>query len=62
MQQATMTLEQFAKYAGISKDLAYALVKAGKVPYIRLGIGRGRILFRKEAVDAWLASQEQQVR
>lgn len=53
--RATMQTKPAAEYLGISYWKLLELVKAGKVPHIRVG---GRILFRRESLDKWLEEQE----
>jgi excisionase family DNA binding protein len=54
--RATMTAKPAAKYIGISYWKLLELAKAGRVPHVRID---GRILFRRESLDQWLAAQEQ---
>jgi len=49
--RATMQTKPAAEYLGLSYWKLLELVKAGKVPHIRVG---GRILFRRESLDKWL--------
>lgn len=53
--RATMTAKPAAKYIGISYWKLLELAKAGRVPHVRID---GRILFRRESLDQWLAAQE----
>ncbi|WP_310876879.1 excisionase family DNA-binding protein [Priestia megaterium] len=55
MDKQTISVKETAVYMGVSKDLVYQLVRERKVPHLRLG---HRILFRKEAIDRWLTTQE----
>lgn len=54
--RATMTAKPAAQYVGISYWKILELAKAGRVPHVRID---GRILFRRESLDQWLAAQEQ---
>jgi excisionase family DNA binding protein len=54
--RATMTAREGAAYIGLSYWKALEMVKAGQLPHIRIG---GRVLFRRQALDAWLEQQEQ---
>lgn len=54
--RATMQTKPAAEYLGLSYWKLLELVKAGKVPHIRVG---GRILFRRESLDKWLEEQEE---
>jgi len=57
--RATMTAKQGARYIGLSYWKTLELVKAGKIPCIRIGDGPGgRVLFRPETLQKWLADQE----
>lgn len=53
--RATMTAREAAAYLGVSYWKLLELVRQKKVPHIRLD---ARVLFRREALDAWLAEQE----
>lgn len=55
MEKATMRAKPAAMYLGVSYWKLLELAKAGEVPHIRVG---GRILFRRESLDKWLAEQE----
>jgi len=55
--RATMPAKQAAAYVGVSYWKLLEWAKAGKVPHIRTD--GGRLLFRRETLDAWLAEQEQ---
>lgn len=55
MDKQTLSVKETAVYMGISKDLVYQLVRERKVPHLRLS---RRILFRKEALNQWLTTQE----
>ncbi|ALS25354.1 MULTISPECIES: helix-turn-helix domain-containing protein [Paenibacillus] len=59
MEPATMTIADFARYLGISKDTAYRIIKSGKIPYFRAGLGRGRILLNRETVEQYRFASEQ---
>lgn len=52
---STMPAKRAAEYVGISYWKLLELAKAGKVPHIRLD---GRLLFRRESLDNWLADRE----
>lgn len=54
--RATMKAKEAAEYIGISYWKLLELAKARKIPHIR-GVGN-RVLFRKDSLDAWMASQE----
>jgi len=54
--RTTMPAKMAAEYIGVSYWKLLELAKTGGVPHIRLA---GRILFRRETLDFWLAKQEQ---
>lgn len=54
-ERATMTAKEAATYLGISYWLVLEMVKRGSLKSIRAG---SRVLFRKSALDDWMASQE----
>ncbi|MFD6210204.1 helix-turn-helix domain-containing protein [Peribacillus frigoritolerans] len=55
IERQTITVQETAAYLGISKDLVYAMAKAGELPAVKIG---RRILFRKESLDRWMQAQE----
>ncbi len=50
-----MTLAEVSDYLRVSPELVYELM--GNIPCFELG---GRVLFRKQAVDAWIIKREEQ--
>lgn len=54
MQRCTMTVKETASYIGLHTDTIYDLVRENQIPHIRLG---RKILFTKEALDAWIIEQ-----
>ncbi|WP_245864581.1 helix-turn-helix domain-containing protein [Paenibacillus donghaensis] len=50
-----MTIKQAAPYVGASEYKLRELVRNKKIPAYRVG---AKILFRKEALDQWIADQE----
>ena len=46
-----MDVKQVAEYLRLTPLTIYRMVWKGKIPYFRLRRGRGRIRFRREAVD-----------
>ncbi len=57
--RATMTAKEGARYMGLSYWKTLELVKAGKIPCIRIGgSAGGRVLFRRESLDKWMSEQE----
>lgn len=49
--RATLKAREAADYIGLSYWKLLELAKAGEVPHARVG---GRVLFRRESLDAWL--------
>ena len=50
-------IAEAARLLGISRSKLYELCTAGKVPHIKLA-GCSRVLFRLEALEAWILAQE----
>lgn len=48
MDKATLTVEQAAEYLGISRGSAYAAVRTGEIPHVRIG---SRILVPRAALE-----------
>jgi excisionase family DNA binding protein len=48
-----MTAKQAASALGVSPSLVYALCAAGKIAHERHGLGRGRVVIREEALEAY---------
>lgn len=55
VKRQTMTVQETAEFLGVSRDLIYNMVKTGELPAVRIG---RRILFRNEALERWLRTQE----
>jgi excisionase family DNA binding protein len=51
MERLTLTVEQAAQLLGISRGLAYALARCGKLPVVRLG---RRLLVPRRALERML--------
>jgi excisionase family DNA binding protein len=51
-----MDVKQAALYIGASEFKLRDMVRLKKIPHYRIG---SRILFRKVAIDEWIAAQEQ---
>lgn len=59
MEKATIPAKAGAEYLGLSYWKTLEMVKAGKLPHIRVGGDKaGRVLFRRESLDRWLEEQE----
>ena len=50
-----MSLTEFCEYAGLTKQTAYKLTSAQKVPHSKRG---KRLYFDREKVDAWLLENQ----
>lgn len=55
VERTTLTMEEVAKYLGISYWLVGQLVRKNELPHFRVG---GRILFRKKVIDNFMEEQE----
>lgn len=55
IERTTLTMEETAKYLGISYWLVNQFVRKKEIPHFRAG---GRILFRKKAIDDFMEEQE----
>ncbi|MCY9215831.1 helix-turn-helix domain-containing protein [Bacillus haynesii] len=55
MPAETLTVEQAAKYLGVTSKTIYRMVRAKEIPHFRV---RKRIFFRMEAIEKWIAAQE----
>lgn len=53
--RATLTAREAAEFLGISYWLILEMAKKRQIKHVRAG---SRVLFRKETLDSWLASQE----
>ncbi len=54
-ERSTLKAREAAAYLGVSYWLLLEMAKRGEVPHIRAG---RLVLFRKEALDAWMRQQE----
>jgi excisionase family DNA binding protein len=55
MERQTLSAKEAAKYIGISYWLILEIAKRKEIPCIRIG---SRVLFRKDALDNWMAERE----
>ncbi|RSL29686.1 DNA-binding protein [Salibacterium salarium] len=55
VERKTLKADEVATHLGISLDLVYRLARQGHIPSVKIG---KRVLFRKEAIDAWLLQNE----
>lgn len=58
IERSTLTVEEIAKYIGISKEQIYLMVREKRIPCFRIG---RRILFKRESIDRWIEDQMQEV-
>lgn len=58
MECRTLTVADVADYLGVCTDTIYTMVQEKQIPHFRV---RRRILFRQEAIDAWMAQQENKI-
>jgi excisionase family DNA binding protein len=56
-----MTLTEVSAYLHIHPSTCYRLLREGKIPGWRIGIGKGDHRFNRETIDAWRASQTAKV-
>ena len=54
MEKVTMTVLEMAQSLGIGRNMAYELIKNGRVPFLKIG---RQIRIPKKAFDAWLANE-----
>lgn len=54
MEKVTMTVQEMAECLGIGRNMAYELVKNGRVPFLKIG---RQIRIPKRAFAAWLANE-----
>ncbi|MEJ7593019.1 MAG: helix-turn-helix domain-containing protein [Planctomycetaceae bacterium] len=52
--QPLLSVSAVAELLGVSPSLVYQIVEAGKIPFHRVGIGRGSIRFQREDVKAYI--------
>jgi excisionase family DNA binding protein len=55
MERKTLTVQEVAEYLGVHRDTIYTMVRQKQIPHFRI---RRRILFSREAIDAWIREQE----
>ena len=54
-QPAALSRREASGFLGISERTLWTLTKAQSVPHLRIG---SRVLYRRAALEAWLASRE----
>ena len=55
IERTTLTMEETAKYMGISYWLLGQQVRKNEIPHFRVG---GKVLFRKKVIDNFMEEQE----
>lgn len=55
---ALLTVRQAAERLRCCPGLVYALCAAGKLAHARVGLGRGKIVIREEALAEYLGARE----
>ena len=55
IERTTLTMEETAKYMGISYWLLGQQVRKNEIPHLRVG---GKVLFRKKVIDNFMEEQE----
>ena len=56
IERTTLTMEETAKYMGISYWLLGQQVRKNEIPHFRVG---GKVLFRKKVIDNFMEEQEE---
>ena len=57
MSASALTVKQAAGHLGVSAALLYELIAAGRIAHERHGLGRGKILIRPDALEAYRLSR-----
>ena len=53
-----LNVEQTAKLLNVSPRTVWSLVKAGRLPVVRIGTSeRGRVLIPRKALERWIEKQ-----
>lgn len=55
IERTTLTMEETAKYLGISYWLVGQLTRKGEIPHAKIG---GKVLFRKKTLDEFFSDKE----
>lgn len=56
-----LDLRQAAKALGVSVRTVWTLASQGRIPCVRIGgVGRGRLMFPRKALEEWLLQQTAQ--
>lgn len=55
MDQKPLTVKELAGTLGVHTDTIYKMARKKEIPHFRIG---GKILFSRQAVQAWIHNQE----
>jgi excisionase family DNA binding protein len=55
IERTTLTIEETAKYLGVSYWLVGQMIRRNEIPHFRIG---GRVLLRKKSIDEYMEQQE----
>lgn len=55
VERTTLTVQEIAKYIGLSVDMIYKLCRQKQIPHIKIG---SRTLFKLNSIDKWLEDLE----
>ena len=55
IERTTLTIEETAKYLGVSYWLGGQMIRRNEIPHFRVG---GRVLLRKKSIDEYMEQQE----
>ena len=55
IERTTLTIEETAKYLGVSYWLVGQMIRRNEIPHFRVG---GRVLLRKKSIDEYMEQQE----
>ncbi|OAB30195.1 hypothetical protein PMSD_20635 [Paenibacillus macquariensis subsp. defensor] len=59
MQKITLSVNETAEFIGVSTTTIYAMAREEQIPHVRV---RGRILFHREVIEAWLRGEHSQAK
>ena len=57
MERKLMSVKEMASYLGVHLDTVYKMARANEIPHFRIS---SKILFSKDAVDAWIKEKQEQ--
>jgi len=57
MEDELLTVEEVARTMKVTRKAVYDMMRAGRLPYVQLGISRGRRI-RKSALNAFLSGAD----